>query len=174
MDTRRERLEREAAQRHFQQQRRQAAERQRSYDNRARQILDDKYLASFNRQQAALNSYRPPSAPPSPVYDYPAGSAQSAPTASKYRAARNLGIIAAVLTALLVYAVPHISGQLAQISGAGHGATAIGAGLTAGFVTLVIVGIIISIVEWIKNHPLLFILAAGFAIYAWVHSHSSP
>jgi Flp pilus assembly pilin Flp len=70
--------------------------------------------------------------------------------------------------------VPHISGKLAQISGAGHGATAIGAGLTAGFVTLVIVGIIISIVEWIKNHPLLFILAAGFAIYAWVHSHSSP
>jgi len=171
METRRERLEREDAQRHFQQQKREAAERQRSYDNWARQIQNDKDLASFNRQQAALNSYRPPSARPSPVYDYPAG---SAPTASKYGAAQKLGFIAAVLTALIVYAVPQIGGQLAQVSGAGHGATAIGAGLIAGFVTLVFVGIIISIVEWIKNHPLLFILAAGFAIYAWVHSHHSP
>ena len=174
MDSTRERLEKETIRRYEEQQRRQAEQQQRSRDNRARQIRDEQRQASLNRQQAALNSFRPSSKPPSPIYNYPAGAGESAPTAPKYRAAQNLGFIAAVLTGLVFYFSPQLRGQFGQVSGEGPAATAIAAGVIAGGITFVIVAMIISIVEWIKNHPILFILTGGAVIYAWVHFHGSP
>ena len=66
------------------------------------------------------------------------------------------------------------SAGFSQVSGTGHAFVAIGAGLIVEFITLVVVGIIISTIEWIQNHPVLFILASGLAMYAWVHFHGSP
>jgi len=141
-----ERLNRIAAERNFQEQTRQAAQQQRIFDNRWRQYRDDKAAEVSRRQQTAYNSYRGPGARQrtSPAYDHPpVNTGSSAPMAFKYKILWTLGLVAALLTILVFYTAPQISGQFR--TGTGHAVIAVGAGLIAGFITLVIVGIIIPL-----------------------------
>jgi hypothetical protein len=157
-ETTSERLNREMAERHFRQQRADLNRQQTIMDDRAREYRRGRENAAFN---ATLASNARPLQPRKPTVSGPIDPHHSGGSRSS---GIGIGSVVGVALAILcVYAVAHSVSLVA-----------IGEIAILGILAVTAVAILVAVLTFIRNHFFGIGVAAGAAIYAWVHFFGYP